>query len=155
MVVLGEKMKNNVKQKWKKVGEGNYKYFSDGAFTTSSSSTPKPSEFSRIRTFNSKNSATTFDGLKVERQELIFAEGYGMVKCLPTTMHFIYEDKSKKKGRWAFMCTCGSIAGIISYKELQNLMTIDGATGYVLACVAGVAHKQNVGFFRHADGSTE
>jgi hypothetical protein len=116
--------------------------------------TSKVKSFARIRSFNSKNEAITHDGIKVERQEYIFVEGYGMVRTLPTTMHFIYEDKSKKMGRWAFMCTCGSISGIVSYKELKGLISPELGE-YVLACIHGLAHKQNTGIFRHADGSTE
>lgn len=114
----------------------------------------KPSDFSRIRSWGDKNSAITHDGIKVERQEYIFVDGYGMVRTLPTTMHFIYEDKSKKMGRWAFMCTCGSISGIVSYKELKGLISPELGE-YVLACIHGLAHKQNTGVFKHADGSTE
>lgn len=66
--------------------------------------------FSKIKSWGGdKNTAMTFDNIKVERQELIYAEGYGMVKTCPTSMHFIYEDKSKKRGRWAFMCFPGDI----------------------------------------------
>jgi len=114
------------------------------------------SDFARIRSWGDKNSAITHDGLKVERQELLYAEGYGMVKVIPYELHFIYEDKSRKKGRWAFMCTCGSIAGIISYKEMVKLMTVVGnEVGYVLACISHTTSKQNVGVGKHADGSTE
>lgn len=121
---------------------------------------PKSAEvtgFAKIQKWGGdKNSAVTFDGLKVERQEILFAEGYGIVKCIPYELHFVYEDKSKKKGRWAFMCTCGSIAGIISYKEMKQMMTVEGTeTGYVLACIAHTASKQNTGIGRHADGATE
>lgn len=111
-------------------------------------------DFSRIRSFNSKNSAVTHDGIEVERQEFIFAESYGMVKCLPTVQHFVYEDKSKKIGRWLYMCSCGSLAGIIAYDELKDFITTE-PTGYLLACIAGVTAKQNTGIFRHADNSTE
>jgi hypothetical protein len=110
--------------------------------------------FSRIRSFNDKNSAITHDGLLVERQEFFYAEGYGMVRALPTTMHFIYEDKSKKIGRWIFMCTCGSLSGIVSYKEIKDFVTVE-PIGYLLVCNVGLTAKQNTGIFRHADGSTE
>jgi predicted metal-binding protein len=108
--------------------------------------------FARIRTLNSKNNGITHDGLLVERQEYIYAEGYGMVKCIDYSSHFIFEDKSKKIGRWAFLCTCGSIAGIISYNEMKSLMTVRGTeSGYVLACIAHTTSKQNVGIGKHAD----
>lgn len=114
----------------------------------------RPTSFARIRSWGDKNSAVTHDGLHVERMEHIFVEGYGMVKCLPTTMHFVYEDKSKKQGRWVWMCTCGSIGGIVSYKDVAGLISPELGE-YVLACVAGLASKQNTGIFMHADGSTE
>lgn len=113
-------------------------------------------DFAVIRKWGDKDKAITADGEEVERQEYLYAEGYGLVKCIPTTMHFIFEDKSRKIGRWVFMCSCGSPAGIISYNELKSLMTVDGTErGYVLACLAGVTSKQNVGVYLHADGSTE
>lgn len=111
--------------------------------------------FAKIRSFNSKNEAITHDGLKVIRLDKIFCEGYGWVETLPAIMHFVYEDKSKKIGRWAYMCTCGSPAGIISWKELGTVMDIRGKEGYALACIAGVTARQNAGVFRHSDGSTE
>lgn len=111
--------------------------------------------FSKIRSFNSKNDAITHDGLKVFRMDKILCEGYGWVETLPAIMHFVYEDKSKKIGRWAYMCTCGSPAGIISWKELGQVMDIRGKEGYALACIAGVTSRQNVGVFKHADGSSE
>lgn len=112
-------------------------------------------DFAKIRSWGDKNSAITLDGLKVERTDKIFCEGYGWVEVIPTSLHFVYEDKSKKIGRWAYMCTCGSISGIISWKELGSIMDIRGKEGYALACVAGVTSKQNLGTFKHADGSTE
>lgn len=114
----------------------------------------KPSDFSRIRSWGDKNSAITHDGIKVERQEYIFVEGYGMVKVPSTTMHFVYEDKSGKLGRWTYMCTCGSIAGIVSYKDIVGLISPELGE-FVLMCVHGLSHKQATGIFRHVDGSTE
>lgn len=133
--------------KWKQIKEGNYKLLSG-------MSGESPKDFSRIRSFNDKNSAITHDGIRVERLEFLFVEGYGMVKNLPTTMHFCYEDTSGKLGRWVYMCSCGSPAGIISYNEIKTLITAE-ATGYIMACLSGVSNKQATGIFRHADGSTE
>lgn len=112
-------------------------------------------DFAKIRSWGDKNSAVTHDGLKVERTDKIFCEGYGWVECLGTTMHFTYEDKSRKLGRWAYMCTCGSLSGIISWKELGTVMDIKGKEGYALACIMGVTNRQNTGIFKHSDGSTE
>lgn len=114
----------------------------------------QPSDFARIRSFGDKNSAITHDGIKVFRQEFIFVEGYGMVRCPPTTMHFVYEDTSKKRGRWAFMCTCGGIAGVISYKDIVGLISPELGQ-YVLMCIHGLSNKQATGVFKHVDGSSE
>lgn len=114
----------------------------------------KPSDFARIRSWGDKNSAETHDGIKVYRQEYIFVEGYGMVRCVPYELHFIFEDTSKKKGRWTYLCTCGSIAGIISYKDVKNLMS-PNLGEYILACIHHTATKQNTGIGNHADGSHE
>lgn len=137
-------------EKWKKTKLENLKYIPK----MGSSQTPV-TDFATIRSFGDKNSAITHDGLRVERQDILYAEGYGMVKCVPYELHFVYEDKSNKKGRWAYMCTCGSIAGIIAWKEVKNLMTITGEHGYVLACIAHTSSKQNIGVGTHADGSHE
>lgn len=114
----------------------------------------KPSSFARIRNWGDKNHAVTHDGIEVERREYIYIDGYGLVRTLPTTMHFIYEDTSHKIGRWTYMCTCGSIAGIVSYKELPGLISPELGE-YVLACNFGLTNKQHTGIFRHADGSSE
>lgn len=133
---------------WKEIKSGNYQLLENIGNVN------KPNDFARIRSFGDKNSAETHDGIKVYRREFIHVEGYGEVKCLPTTMHFIYEDTSKKLGRWTYMCTCGSLSGIVSYKELKGLISPEMGE-FVLACIHGLAHKQNVGIFKHADGSTE
>ncbi len=116
--------------------------------------TNKPDGYARIRSWGDKNTAETHDGIKVSRQEYIYAEGYGVVRCCPYELHFVYEDKSGKKGRWAYMCTCGSIAGIISYKDVKTLMS-PTLGEYILACVHHTATKQNTGVGSHADGSHE
>lgn len=111
-------------------------------------------DFASIRSFGDKNSAITHDGIRVERQEYIFVEGYGMVKAVPYELHFVYEDTSRKIGRWVFMCSCGSPAGIISYKAMSGMMS-PTLGEYVMCCLAHTASKQNTGVGRHADGSTE
>lgn len=114
----------------------------------------KPESYARIRSWGDKNKAITYDGLEVERQEYIYVDGYGLVRCLPTSLHFVFEDKSKKIGRWLYMCTCGSISGIVSYKELKGLISPELGE-YVLVCIHGLSHKQSTGIFKHADGSSE
>lgn len=111
-------------------------------------------DFATIRGWGDKNRAVTHDGLEVERQEYIFIDGYGMVRCVPYELHFIWEDKSKKIGRWVFMCSCGSPAGIVSYKAMSGMMS-PTLGEYVLCCLAHTSSKDNTGIGRHADGSTE
>lgn len=117
--------------------------------------TSQVKEFARIRKWNSKTEAITHDGLKVVRTSHIYCEGYGLVECAPYELHFIFEDKSKKIGRWSYLCTCGSPAGIVSWNELGHLMDIRGKTGYVLVCIAHTTAKQNIGIGKHSDMSTE
>ena len=80
-------------------------------------------DFGTIRGWGDKNKATTHDGLTVERQEYIFVEGYGMVKCVPYELHFIWEDKSKKRGRWVFMCfpSDTKVEMLDGYKNIQDV----------------------------------
>jgi len=69
------------------------------------------------------NSATTVDGHKVTRLEEIFVPEWGtFVKCAPYDDHFIYEDPESltKLGRWAHMCTCGSPAIIVGFKQYSQ-----------------------------------
>ena len=80
-------------------------------------------EFGTIRGWGDKNKATTHDGLTVERQEYIFVEGYGMVRAVPYELHFIWEDKSKKRGRWVFMCfpSDTKVEMLDGYKNIQDV----------------------------------
>lgn len=118
---------------------------------------PKPSDFARIRNWGDKNFATTFDNKKVERQDYLFSLEYSqMVRCCPYELHFVYHDPmfGKKSGRWNYMCTCGSIAGIVSYKDVATLMS-PKLGERILVCIAHTASKQNSGVGVHADGSHE
>lgn len=134
---------------WKEIKAGNFRLLSGMAGD-------RPKDFAHIRSFGDKNSATTHDGIKVERQEFFFIEGYGLVTAVPYELHFCYEDKSGKLGRWIFMCTCGSPCGIISYNDMKTLMDVHGTEdGYVMACLSHTTSKQNTGVGRHADNSSE
>ena len=116
----------------------------------------KVNGYAKIRNYGNKNQATTHDGLEVYRSDSIYIEGYGLVTCVPYELHFIYEDKSKKVGRWVFMCGCGSPAGIISYNSpIKKLMSRPTDGGYLLACLAHTSTRDNMGIGKHADGSTE
>jgi hypothetical protein len=118
--------------------------------------------FASIRSHGDKNSAITHDGDRVERQEFYFCGGYGIVKTCPYELHFIYQDPrsldnnpNKVIGRWEFMCTCGSLAGIVSYKELVGLVSPELGE-YILVCNHHTTTKQfDRVIGQHADGSTE
>lgn len=138
-----------VDEKWERTKSGNLKYIPKMGSTQQS-----VTDFARIRSWGDKNSATTHDNLKVERSAYLYAEGYGLVTCAQYELHFIFEDKSNKIGRWAYLCTCGSIAGIVSYKELVGLVSPELGE-YILVCIAHTASRQNVGIGSHADGSHE
>lgn len=113
-------------------------------------------EFATIKSWGDKNSAITHDGHKVERQEYFFFPEFStkMIRATPYELHFIFEDKSKKRGRWTLMCTCGSPAGIVSYKDMNNLMS-PTLGELVICCLAHNSSKMNTGIGRHADNSTE
>ncbi len=117
--------------------------------------------FASIRSFGDKNTAITHDGDKVERQELLYVEGYGLIPCTPYELHFVYIDPRSENtprriiGRWGLMCTCGSMAGVISYNELKTLMTVNGQRGYIIGCHAHTQAKHVTGVGKHADGSSE
>jgi hypothetical protein len=100
--------------------------------------------FSIIRQFNSPNKATTVDGYTVTRKEKLFIEEWGaFVPCAPYDTHFIYKDPSNKIGRWLFVCSCGSPAGIVGYNAYKDDASNEGA---MLVCL----HHAQTG--KHADG---
>jgi len=113
-------------------------------------------DFATIRGWGDKNKATTHDGLVVERQEYFFFPEFSsrLIRATPYELHFIFEDKSKKVGRWTLMCTCGSPAGIVSYKDMNGLMS-PTLGELVICCLAHNSSKDNTGVGRHADGSSE
>lgn len=107
-----------------------------------------------VRTVGDAKIATLVDGTKVERVEHIFVnETYGLVRCAPYELHFIYELPKHMMG-WGLMCTCGSIAGVVGYAAYSKLASPTD-TGLIIACVRHTTLKQNIGIGQHADGSTE
>ena len=58
--------------------------------------------------------AYTAENVRVTRHESLFVPEYAnMVTCAPYDEHFIYENPSKAAQSPAYLCTCGSIAGIV------------------------------------------
>lgn len=59
-----------------------------------------------------QNQAETDKGIIVKRAESFFTEEYGITPCTDYDDHFLYENK--KLNQSSFMCTCGSVAVIVS-----------------------------------------
>lgn len=106
-----------------------------------------------VRNQGDLQKATLWDGTVVERQELIFVEGQGLVQCAPYELHFIYVAPVTHKG-WGLFCTCGSIAGVVGLSAYSKLAS-PTSTGKMIVCIRHTTLKQNEGIGRHADGSTE
>ena len=109
--------------------------------------------YSRVRSLGDLKKATLWDETVVERQDYLYVGGYGMVKCCPYELHFIYKVPDSHYG-WGLMCTCGSIAGVVGYKAYSKLM-LPTSTGQMIVCLRHNTLKDNEGIGRHADGSTE
>ena len=95
--------------------------------------------------------AALWDGTPLKRVDAIHVENYGLVKCMSTELHFIYESPKEKKG-WGLWCTCGSIAGVVDYTAYSKLASPGEK---VIACIRLLTTKNNVGVGEHADGSHE
>ncbi len=109
--------------------------------------------YSRVRSVGDAQKATLWDGTVVDRKEYIFVDGYGLIKCAPYELHFIYETPPSHKG-WGLMCSCGSIAGVVGYGAYSQLVS-PTATGHMIVCIRHTTVKQNTGIGEHADGSHE
>ena len=109
--------------------------------------------YSKVRSIGDLQQATLWDGTVVRRQEYIFVDGQGLVKCAPYELHFIYETPKEHKG-WGLMCTCGSIAGVVGLNAYSKLAAPTD-TGKLIVCVRHTTLKNNEGIGRHADESTE
>lgn len=106
-----------------------------------------------VRTVGDAKQARLNDGTIVYRSDVLWVEGYGLVKCAPTELHFVYELPMHMKG-WSLMCTCGSIAGVVGYSAYSKLASPTD-TGMIIACIRHLSTKNNIGIGTHADGSTE
>lgn len=115
-----------------------------------------PSQFNVIKTvrvYGDKRTARTEDGKTVRREDRLYFEGYGLVKCAPYDNHFIFDNKSRKVGQWSPVCTCGSPAGIVGANVYANdaspTTSMDSSiAGTMIVCLT---HAQTS---RHSDGST-
>ena len=131
----------------KDVGEWNKKVLKAKGI----SATVRP--YSRVRVLGDLKKATLWDGTVVERKDLIYVEQYGLLKCINTELHFVYEVPANHKG-WGLMCTCGSIAGVVGYGAYSKLAS-PMSNGMIIACLRLLTTKENTGTGEHADGSHE
>lgn len=106
-----------------------------------------------VRNQGDLKSAKLWDGTVVERQDALWVDGYGLVKCINTELHFVYAAPKNHKG-WGLWCTCGSLAGVVGYGAYSKLASPMG-DGKIIACIRLLTTKQNVGLAEHADGSHE
>lgn len=106
-----------------------------------------------VRNVGDLQKAQLWDGTFVERQEYLYVEGSGLVKCAPYELHFIYETPKTMKG-WGLYCTCGSIAGVVGMNAYSKLASPTD-TGKMIVCIRHTTLKNNIGLGQHADGSTE
>ena len=109
-----------------------------------------------VRNVGDLKEAKLWDGTVVERQDYIFVGDYGLVKCAPYELHFVYatpESHHSKYG-WGLYCTCGSIAGVVGLQAYSKLASPTD-TGKMIVCIRHTTLKQTIGIGKHADGSTE
>ena len=106
-----------------------------------------------VRNQGDLKSAKLWDGTIVERQDYLFVDGQGLIKCAPYELHFIYSAPVHHKG-WGLFCSCGSIAGVVGLNAYSKLAS-PTSTGKMIVCIRHTTLKQNEGIGRHADGSSE
>jgi hypothetical protein len=83
--------------------------------------------FNIIHHSGSVDEAMTLDGIKVFRSKEIFVPEWGdVVRCAADPDHFIYEEPTKKAGRPAHMCTCGSMAVIVDKNTHRRFSSLEG-----------------------------
>ena len=106
-----------------------------------------------IRSAGDAKQATLWDNTVVKRQDYIYVDDIGLVRCAPYELHFIYVAPPSHKG-WGLWCSCGSIAGVIGTKDYSKLLSpVD--TGWMLVCIRHNTTKLNNGIGTHADQSHE
>lgn len=106
-----------------------------------------------VRSVGDAKTATLPMGETVERQEYIFVDGQGLIKCAPYELHFIYALPVKYKG-WGLYCTCGSIAAVVGLNAYSKLAS-PTSDGRMIVCLHHTSTKNNDTWGEHADGSHE
>lgn len=107
-----------------------------------------------VRSVGDVQELTLWDGhTKVHRQEYIYVEGHGLVRCAPYELYFIFQTPKTMKG-WGLYCGCGSIAGVVGMNAYSKLASPTD-TGKMIVCIRHQSTKNNTGIGRHADESTE
>jgi hypothetical protein len=104
-----------------------------------------------IKSVGDLKTAYSWDGTPLKRVEHIYVEGTGLVKCMNTELHFIFDVPKEQKG-WGLWCTCGSIAGVVDYTAYSKFAS---PGSQVIACIRLLSTKGNTGIGEHADGSHE
>ena len=106
-----------------------------------------------VRSVGDLQEAKLEDGTVVKRQDYIWVDGQGLIRCAQYELHFIFEMPKNIKG-WGLYCSCGSIAGVVGMNAYSKLASPTD-TGKLIVCVRHTTLKNNLGVGKHADGSTE
>lgn len=106
-----------------------------------------------VRSVGDLKEAKLWDGTVVKRQDAIWVDGYGLIRCAPYELHFVYQTPKSHKG-WGLWCTCGSLAGVVGANAYSKLLSPTD-DGKMIVCIRHTTIKNNVGIGTHADGSTE
>ncbi len=76
-----------------------------------------------IRSHNTPNKVTLFDGTVIERDKsgkIWISEWGAFVNCAPYSTHFIFEVPQRIQGV-SYLCSCGSIAVVVGMKAYSHL----------------------------------
>lgn len=91
------------------------------------------------------NEAILEDGTKINRMESVFILEYGLVKTMPSDIHFCFLfPQNNPRYRWFAGCTCGAPAVIVGSNPYSHYGSPEGS---MLICYNLLT------FGMHADGS--
>ena len=103
--------------------------------------------FNIIRHRGQPNTATTWFGLEIHRQEKMWSPQHErFVPCANYDDHFLFEVPAKYKNMPAFQCTCGSVAVVVG---MSGYILDASAQGLMWVCLV----HANSGL--HATGGTK